>query len=146
MLTFQQNKTHTVKILAPNLELNSNKMPYIRSFFKEISLSDDNKYDDINKIENEKSEDKDYIELSENEKNDNSELANKLSDSDIFSQIPQEKIDDYDINKNMENYDSSKRYKSMMQKTTVEKAAIRRNTVSSNHNENTNNNIKNNKS
>ena len=139
MLTFQQNKTHTVKILAPNLEFNCNKMPYIRSFFKEISLSDDNNQNDINMIEKEKINDKDNIEL-------NAEISNKLSDSDLLSQIPQEKIDDYDINKNMENYDSSKRYKSMMQKSTVEKAAIRRNTVNSNHNENSINENKNNKS
>ena len=140
MLTFQQNKTHTVKILAPNLELNCNQMPYVRSFFREISLSDDdNKYDEINKIEKENANDKNIIGLSEmneslenKEKNEKDELTKTLSESDLFSQIPQEKVDDYDINKNMENYDSSKRYKSMMQKSKEEKAAIRSKSVHSN--------------
>ena len=140
MLTFQQNKTHTFKILAPNLELNCNQMPYVRSFFREISLSDDeNKYDEINKIEKEKANDKNIIGLSEmdesledKEKNEKDELTKTLSESDLFSQIPQEKVDDYDINKNMENYDSSKRYKSMMQKSKEEKAAIRSKSVHSN--------------
>ena len=41
MLTFQENKIHTFKLLAPYLELNSSKMPYIRQLFKEISLKDE---------------------------------------------------------------------------------------------------------
>ena len=127
MLTFQQNKTHTFKILAPNLELNGSKMPYIRKFFQEISLEDDiNRFDEIYRIEKEKEKlvrmktfEDNKINLKEI--NDKGELLNKIGESeqDIFSQIPQEKIDDYDIdiNKNMENYDSSKRYKSMIQKS-----------------------------
>ena len=41
MLTFQYNRTHTFKILAPNLEINGIKMPFIKTFFNEISLSDE---------------------------------------------------------------------------------------------------------
>ena len=41
MLTFQYNKTRTFKILAPNLEINGIKMPFIKTFFNEISLSDE---------------------------------------------------------------------------------------------------------
>ena len=143
MLTFQQNKTHTIKILAPNLELSGNKMPYIRSLFREISLNDDeNNYEEINKFKKEKIKGKNDIGQSENEKsfneNEKNELTNKISETDIFSQIPQENIDNYDINKNMENYDSSKRFKSMIQKSVVEKAAVRRNTVNANKIEDTN--------
>ena len=41
MLTFQENKIHTFKILAPHLELNCTNMPYIKQLFKEISLKDE---------------------------------------------------------------------------------------------------------
>ena len=134
MITFQQNQTHTVKILAPNLELNCNQYPYIRSFFQEISLTDEvDKLYEINEIEKEKKKrkEKELLEqknkLNEKEKDlkQKNEIQNKLGDSDIITQIPQEK-NEIDINKNMENYDSSKRYKSMMQKSTSESAAIRR--------------------
>ena len=111
MITFQQNKTHTVKILAPNLELNCIKMPYIRTFFKEISLTDEeNNYEEIDIIEREK-----------NKINKKTKLTNEIIENEIFSQIPQEKQDDYDINKNMENYDSSKGLKSFIDKSKTEK-------------------------
>ena len=111
MITFQQNKTHTVKILAPNLELNCIKMPYIRTFFKEISLTDEeNNYEEIDIIEREK-----------NKINKKTKLTNEIIENEIFSQIPQEKQDDYDINKNMENYDSSKGFKSFIDKSKTEK-------------------------
>lgn len=144
MLTFQQNKTHTFKILAPNLEFNSNKMPFINSFFNEISLDDeiDKITDNMeNKKEKEKIKHKDKKEQLEKEnlkneqekelkeKNERGEILQKIgeTDSDLFSEIPQEKTDEYDINinKNLENYDSSKKYKSMFQKSTTEKAALR---------------------
>ena len=41
MLTFQENKIHTFKLLAPYLELDCCKMPYIRQLFREISLKDE---------------------------------------------------------------------------------------------------------
>ena len=110
MITFQQNRTHTVKILAPNLELNCIKMPYIRSFFKEISLSDEeNNYEEIDIIEKEKKK-----------KKKKEKLTNEIIEKEIFSQIPQEKKDDYDINKNMENHDSSKGFKLLIEKSKTE--------------------------
>ena len=38
MLSFQVNKIHTLKILAPELPFNSLRMPYIRQLFKELLL------------------------------------------------------------------------------------------------------------
>ena len=48
MLTFQDNRTNTFKILAPNLEINSNKMPFIKSFFNEISLTEEENNNETN--------------------------------------------------------------------------------------------------
>ena len=128
MITFQQNRTHTVKILAPNLELNCIKMPYIRSFFKEISLSDDeNNYEEIDIIEKEKKK-----------KKKKEKLTNEIIEKEIFSQIPQEKKDDYDINKNMENHDSSKGFKLLIEKSKTEipskkkKASLNNNSININ--------------
>ena len=145
MLTFQQNQTHTFKILAPNLELKCKTMPYIRSFFQEISLHDAvDKYDEITKADKERLKFKEKIEQLEKknaqqnkekelkEKNGRGKLLSKMSESDIITQIPQEKTDEFDININMENYDSSKRYKSMMQKSTFERGALRRKSSSLN--------------
>ena len=145
MLTFQQNQTHTFKILAPNLELKCKTMPYIRSFFQEISLHDAvDKYDEITKADKERLKFKEKIEQLEKknaqqnkekelkEKNERGKLLSKMSESDIITQIPQEKTDEFDININMENYDSSKRYKSMMQKSTFERGALRRKSSSLN--------------
>ena len=145
MLTFQQNQTHTFKILAPNLELKCKTMPYIRSFFQEISLHDAvDKYDEITKADKERLKFKEKIEQLEKknaqqnkekelkEKNERGKLLSKMSESDIITQIPQEKTDEFDININMENYDSSKRYKSMMQKGTFERGALRRKSSSLN--------------
>ena len=129
MLTFQQNQTHTVKILAPNLELNCKQMPYIQSFFKEISLHDDvDKIEEIYKADREKQKLKEIKRKSEMK--EGSGLLNKINeiDQDIVTQIPQETIEEYDIdiNKNMENYDSSKGYKSMMQKSGKELPSTKR--------------------
>ena len=41
MLTFQDNKVHTLKLLAPYLEVSGANMPYIRQLFKEILLKDE---------------------------------------------------------------------------------------------------------
>jgi hypothetical protein len=145
MLTFQQNQTHTFKILAPNLELKCKTMPYIRSFFQEISLHDAvDKYDEITKADKKRLKFKENIEQLEKknaqqnkekelkEKNERGKLLSEMSESDIITQIPQEKTDEFDININMENYDSSKRYKSMMQKSTFERGALRRKSSSLN--------------
>ena len=145
MLTFQQNQTHTFKILAPNLELKCKTMPYIRSFFQEISLHDAvDKYDEITKADKERLKFKEKREQLEKkkaqqnkekelkEKNERGKLLSKMSESDIITQIPQEKMDEFDIDINMENYDSSKRYKSMMQKSSFERGALRRKSSSLN--------------
>ena len=145
MLTFQQNQTHTFKILAPNLELKCKTMPYIRSFFQEISLHDAvDKYDEITKADKERLKFKEKIEQLEKKnaqqnkekelkgKNERGKLLGKISESDIITQIPQEKMDEFDIDINMENYDSSKRYKSMMQKSSFERGALRRKSSSLN--------------
>ena len=145
MLTFQQNQTHTFKILAPNLELKCKTIPYIRSFFQEISLHDAvDKYDEITKADKERLKFKEKIEQLEKknaqqnkekelkEKNERGKLLSKISESDIITQIPQEKMDEFDIDINMENYDSSKRYKSMMQKSSFERGALRRKSSSLN--------------
>ena len=137
MLTFQQNNTHTFKILAPNLELNCNQYPYIRAFFQEITLTDEvDKYQEIKEIEKEKMKQKKEKEKQEQlenqlkQKNEKGEIINKLGDSDIITQIPQEK-NEIDIDKSLENYDSSKRYKSMIEKSINEKAANRRRSTES---------------
>ena len=135
MITFQQNQTHTVKILAPNLELNCNQYPYIRAFFQEITLTDEvDKYQEIKEIEKEKMKQKkekqEQLENQLKQKNEKGEIINKLGDSDIITQIPQEK-NEIDIDKSMENYDSSKRYKSMIEKSINEKAANRRRSTES---------------
>ena len=145
MLTFQQNQTHTFKILAPNLELKCKTMPYIRSFFQEISLHDAvDKYDEITKADKERLKFKEKREQLEKKKaqqnkekelkgkNERGKLLGKISESDIITQIPQEKMDEFDIDINMENYDSSKRYKSMMQKSSFERGALRRKSSSLN--------------
>ena len=41
IITFQDNKIHDLKILAPNLKLDGSNMPYIRQLFREISLKDE---------------------------------------------------------------------------------------------------------
>ena len=70
MISFQFNHVKTFKILAPNLELNCNKKPYIRQLFREISLEDE-------KLENDL-KDKDDIEKNKkDEKNSNKELSNQ---------------------------------------------------------------------
>ena len=38
MITFQDNRIHTLKLIAPELSFDSVKMPYIRQLFKEIIL------------------------------------------------------------------------------------------------------------
>ena len=64
MLTFQENKIHTLKILAPYLELNCSNMPYIRQLFKEILINDI--IDDKFKDENDKKEKKEKKDRSKN--------------------------------------------------------------------------------
>ena len=84
MISFQFNHVKTFKILAPNLELNCNKKPYIRQLFREISLEDE-------KLENDL-KDKDDIEKNKkDEKNSNKELSNQKR-SEINQNVSLENI------------------------------------------------------
>ena len=67
MLTFQENKIHTLKLLAPQLELNCTSQPYIRQFFKEISLKEEFDEEWEEKLKNEKDK-KAKIRIKEKEK------------------------------------------------------------------------------
>ena len=151
MITFQQNKTKTFKILAPNLELNSNKMPFINMFFKEISLNDEinkenkeknNLKKETKKIEIDKEQEKEIKEQAKNpiQKNEKNEIINKKKENDhqeIFSQISQEKNNnecDTDSSTNFENLENSNGYnKSSMQKNINEKAVIRKDSIEPNN-------------
>ena len=61
LITFQYNKIKTFKLLAPFLEFNSNKMPYLRQFFKEISLSSDIEEDEEIEFNNVNIQEKDIV-------------------------------------------------------------------------------------
>ena len=64
MISFQFNHINTFKLLAPNLELNCHKKPYIRQLFREISLEDEELEKDLkenNGTENNKKEEKKSI-------------------------------------------------------------------------------------
>ena len=156
MLTFQENKIHTFKILAPHLELNCINMPYIKQLFKEISLKDE--IEEKMNDENEKKERKKIKQRTikeqrdkENEikerkkelkeKNERKELLEKIYNKDIISEITKEKSieinikdkyynDDYDfdLDKSKEKFER-KRYNSVVQKKQIEQAARRRKSI-----------------
>ena len=144
MITFQPNRTNTFKILAPNLEINCNKMPFIRTFFQEISINKDiknnNELDkpEINTVEKKEETEKDKnINKPENEanKNENKEIIKEIKENDqeIYSQIYQEKLEK-NPDKNKENYNKANDYNiSMIPKNTNEKAAIRKNSSEKNY-------------
>ena len=141
MITFQQNRTKTFKILAPNLEINCNKIPFIRTFFNEISLSEEmkenveiNKTDIKSEVKKEEIGKQNINELNEEKNetpqnnNDNKEIIKNKSENnqEIYSQISQEY--EKDPNKKMENYNETNEYdKSLIPKSSNEKAAIRNN-------------------
>ena len=50
MITFQKNKINTLKLIAPYLEVNGTNLPYIKQFFREITLTDET--DDLMDNEN----------------------------------------------------------------------------------------------
>jgi hypothetical protein len=156
MFTFQENKVHTLKFLAPNLELDCSKKPYIRQFFKEISLKDEieEKLNNENEIkERKKIKQKELKEQREKEnelkekkkelkqKNERKGLLEKIISKEHVSEIPQdnkdnlndedeeENNDEIDIDKNLENY-SHKRFNSMVQKKQLEQAARRKESIS----------------
>ena len=152
MLTFQENKIQTFKILAPNLELNCTKMPYIRQLFKEISLKDEieEKMNDQNEIkERRKLKQRSLREQREKEnelkekrkelkeKNERKEILDKMNSNDIIiSETPKIKKsileDDFDIDmdmdKKIERFEL-KRYKSFAQKTQKEQSGLRKESI-----------------
>ena len=149
MLTFQENKIKTLKILAPYLELNGSNMPYIRQLFKEISLKDEIEEKMNNEKEIKKKKTTKQKELKEQRDKENEikekkkelkdkisrkELLEKINSKDNISQPLQENNDendndkgedeDDDIEKNYDIYDF-KRYNSVIQKKVPETAARR---------------------
>ena len=142
MLTFQDNRTNTFKILAPNLEINSNKMPFIKSFFNEISLTEEENNNETNQnveiktgetieeIDNKEINDK-KIESALNN-NENKKVINKTDENkqQILSQLSKEKMKEFEkINKKQtfnktNDFDINKQY---IPKSSSEKAAIRKN-------------------
>ena len=107
MITFQQNKTRTFKIISPYLEFNGNKMTFLRNFFNEISLNSENDEKVNIKLEEKKTE-------TEN-------------DPEIFSQIYEEKNKEYgnDSKNNIENL--------INKPTNSETAAIRKDSIENNN-------------
>ena len=152
MITFQQNKTKTFKILASNLEFNGKKMPFLRTFFNEISLSKEAKIN-INKINEDKinvkletKELNNINKVNEQEKECELKIKNKneiINKDETYSISSQEKNNeneyDTEINTNIENLENSnKSYnnnKTSIPKNTNEKAA-NRNELSENNNNN----------
>ena len=155
LITFQDNKIHTLKILAPYLKLDCSNMPYIRQFFKEISLKDEieEQLNDQNYIkERKKIKQRTLKELREKEnelkekrkelkeKSERKELLEKLkSKEDIIIKTPQDTIneeknegnneEDYDPDKIIEKYEH-KRFNSDAQKKQTEHSSRRLESIS----------------
>ena len=152
LITFQENKVHTLRLLAPHLELNCTVMPYIRQLFREISLKDEieEKMNNINEIkERKKIKQRTLLELREKEnelkekkkelkeKNERNKLLEKINSKDQITKSIQEisnkeenketyndgdEDDDFDIDKKIQAYDH-KRFNSVVQKKQKEQAA-----------------------
>ena len=158
MLTFQDNCIRTLKLISPELPFDSVKMPFIRNFFKEIMLegdSIDQKWEE--KVKSEKKR-KEKIRIKEKEKElkEQRERENELKEknarkdllqniSNIYSSFSAKnvvKVEErepekgYNINvdDNLEQFDYSKRFRSVYQKknlSIMEKEARRKETMSS---------------
>ena len=154
IITFQDNKIHDLKILAPNLKLDGSNMPYIRQLFREISLKDEieEQMNDKNIIkERRKNKQRTLKELREKEnelkerkkelkeKSERKELLEKIKSKDqIIAKMPQETIneekkgednDEDDIDKKIENYEQ-KRCNSDAQKKRNEQSVRRMESIS----------------
>ena len=90
MITFQGNKVHTLKLIAPYLEVNGSNLPYINQFFRELSLKEEsdeieeslNDEDNIKKTKTKimgmkEKKEKDEKEKEKNEKNETKEKKEK---------------------------------------------------------------------
>ena len=149
MLTFQENKIQTFKILAPNLELNCTTMPYIRQLFKEISLKDEieEKMNNILEIkerrkikqrtikEQREKENELFVKKKElKQKIERKQLLEKMNCKDdiIIESTKEITINDddldMDMDKKIEKYEY-KRYKSVAQKIPKEQAARRNESI-----------------
>ena len=149
MLTFQENKIQTFKILAPNLELNCTTMPYIRQLFKEISLKDEieEKMNNILEIkerrkikqrtikEQREKENELFVKKKElKQKIERKQLLEKMNCKDdiIIESSKEITINDddldMDMDKKIEKYEY-KRYKSVAQKIPKEQAARRNESI-----------------
>ena len=147
MLTFQDNKVHTLKLLAPYLEVSGDKMPYIRQLFKEILLKDEievkiNNKNEINKKKNNRQKELKVQREKENalkekkkelkEKYERKEMLEKISAKDITKSLKEnnnekkkdkdKEDDDDDFEKNIDN-NEIKRCNSLVQKKQLEQAA-----------------------
>ena len=135
MITFQDNHIHTLKLLSPELCFNSCKMPYIRQLFKEICYKEekiDEKVDEKIKTEKKRKEklrikekEKLLKEKENEQKLKEKELEEKNVRKDILKNINSNKnndlktddgIDNFDIDENLENFDYTKRFNSMVNK------------------------------
>jgi hypothetical protein len=101
MLTFQDNKVHTLKILAPYLDFNVARFPYIGQFFREICLKDDiQEKKDIQKKKSKKQKElKEQREIEKELKEKDKELKERNERKELLEQINNQKgADDTDNN------------------------------------------------
>ena len=146
MLTFQDNKVHTLKLLAPYLEVNGDNMPYIRQLFKELLLKDEievkmNNKNEINKKKTYRQKELKVQREKENaikekkkelkEKYERKEILEKISTKDLTKSLKEtnneknndkDDDDDFDLDKNIDN-NEIKRCNSLVQKKQLEQAA-----------------------
>ena len=144
MLTFQDNRIHTLKLLAPELPFNSIKIPYIRQLFKEILLERENMDERLEeKIKSEKKR-KEKIRIKEKERelkeqrekeielreknarkdlleniSNNFNIASSFSNKDVIKVMENKEKDEniyVDIDNNLEQYDYNKRFRSVFHK------------------------------
>ena len=163
MITFQDNHIHTLKLISPQLPFNSVKMPFIRQLFREILLegeSIDEKWEE--KVKSEKKR-KEKIRIKEKEKElkeqiiRENELKEKNARKDLLQSISNvtsgsstkevirmndkelenenEKEFNIDVDENLEQFDYSKRFRSVFHKKkfsmNIEKEVRRKETMSS---------------
>ena len=144
MITFQDNRIHTLKLLAPELPFNSFKIPYIQQLFKEIILEGehiDKNYEEKIKSEKKRKE-KLRIKEKERELKEQREKENELKEKNARKDLLQNmfsfskkdilKLNDedfeIDIDENLEHFDSTKRFRSVFHKanTIKEEAETKR--------------------
>ena len=135
MLTFQYNRIHTLKLLAPDLPFDSFNIPYIRQLFNEIMLEreiNDVKWEKKRKSEKKrriKEKEKELKELREKEnelkeKNERKNILQNYSSSyssqDVAKIIDQKEPDNedlkFDVDENLESFDYNKRFRSVFHK------------------------------